>query len=267
MATLETILSNIDPNDEEKEEKTLEALSQASEASERYEDMVKIMERLVESKLARKSGLTPDQRNLLSVAYKNVVGAKRSSWRVLNEDNQFDADDLVQKYKKRVEKELQETCNQILKVLKDLSEQNSERLKNEENAETKLKLQECQVFYLKMIGDYYRYLTEAFPLDEYKTKCNDFYNDAMKIAEEALEATHPTRLGLALNYSVCHYEILNQPKDACDLAKKAFDDAIEKLDSLSDVSYRDSTLIMQLLRDNLTIWNQTDDDAQQAEDE
>merc|ERR1719513_230977 len=78
----------------------------------------------------------------------------------------------------------------------------------------------------------------------------------MEIAEDALEATHPTRLGLALNFSVCYYEILNEPKQACDLAKKAFDEAIEKLDSLSDVSYRDSTLIMQLLRDNLTIWNQ-----------
>jgi len=267
MATLETILSNIDPKDEEKEEKTLEALSQASEASERYEDMVKIMERLVESKLTKKAGLTPDQRNLLSVAYKNVVGAKRSSWRVLNEDNQFDADDLVQKYKKRVETELEDTCKQILKVLGELSDQNGERLKDEGDAETKLKLQECQVFYLKMIGDYYRYLTEAFPVDEYKDNCNKYYSEAMEIAEEALEATHPTRLGLALNFSVCHYEILNQPKDACDLAKKAFDDAIEKLDSLSDVSYRDSTLIMQLLRDNLTIWNQADDDAQQAEDE
>jgi len=267
MATLDTILSNIDPKDEEKEEKTLEALSQAAEASERYEDMVKIMERLVDSKLTKKAGLTPDQRNLLSVAYKNVVGAKRSSWRVLNEDNSFDADDLVQKYKKRVETELEGTCKQILKVLGELSTQNANRMEDEENAETKLKLQECQVFYLKMIGDYYRYLTEAFPIDEYKDNCNKFYSDAMKIAEQALEATHPTRLGLALNYSVCHYEILNQPKEACDLAKKAFDDAIEKLDSLSDVSYRDSTLIMQLLRDNLTIWNQNDDEAQQAEDE
>merc|ERR1712060_50265 len=148
-----------------------------------------------------------------------------------------------------------------------LSTQNSVRLENvdDDNLEKKEKdeIQECQVFYLKMIGDYYRYLTEAFPTDEYKEKCSKFYEDAMQIAE-ALEATHPTRLGLALNYSVCHYEILEQPKQACDLAKKAFDEAIEKLDSLSDVSYRGSTLIMQLLRDNLTIWTQGDD--QQAED-
>jgi len=35
---------------------------------------------------------------------------------------------------------------------------------------------------------------------------------------------------------------------------KAFDDAIADLDKLTDDSYKDSTLIMQLLRDNLTLW-------------
>jgi len=254
--TLTDIISGLE------DEKTLEALSQAAEASERYEDMVQIMEALVNGKLNEKKRLTPDQRNLLSVAYKNVVGAKRSSWRMLSEEGQFDemSADLVQKYKKRVEKELEDTCNEILEILKNLSKQNSVRLETveEDNLEKKEKdeIQECQVFYLKMIGDYYRYLTEAFPIDDYKNNCNSYYEDAMKIAEECLEATHPTRLGLALNYSVCYYEILNKPKDACALAKKAFDTAIEKLDSLNDVSYRDSTLIMQLLRDNLTIWNQ-----------
>merc|ERR1719239_2051189 len=118
-----------------------------------------------------------------------------------------------------------------------------------------------------MIGDYYRYLTEAFKTTgDYKDQCNQFYENAMKIATETLEATHPTRLGLALNYSVCHYEILDQPKEACSLAKKAFDEAIEKLDNLNDVSYRDSTLIMQLLRDNLTIWSQAEE-ANQGENE
>jgi len=257
-----SILTGIEGSDEEK---TLESLSQAAEAAERYEDMVKIMETLVVSKLDKKEGLSPDQRNLLSVAYKNVVGAKRSSWRVLNEDNQFESENLVQRYKKKVEAELEGTCLQILDVLKKLSDQNGERMKSEEDEKKKKEQEECQVFYLKMIGDYYRYLTEAFPTAEYKENCSQYYEDAMKIAE-GLEATHPTRLGLALNYSVCHYEILEQPKQACELAKKAFDEAIEKLDSLSDVSYRDSTLIMQLLRDNLTIWTQSED-QQQAEDE
>merc|ERR1739838_145424 len=122
------------------------------------------MEALVNGKLAEKKRLTPDQRNLLSVAYKNVVGAKRSSWRMLSEEGQFDemSADLVQKYKKRVETELEDTCKEILEILKDLATQNSSRLEaaETENVEKKEKdeIQECQVFYLKMIGDYYRYL-------------------------------------------------------------------------------------------------------------
>jgi len=74
------------------------------------------------------------------------------------------------------------------------------------------------------------------------------------VAQSELPPTHPIRLGLALNFSVFYYEILNSPDRACHLAKRAFDDAIAELDSLSEESYRDSTLIMQLLRDNLTLW-------------
>lgn len=76
--------------------------------------------------------------------------------------------------------------------------------------------------------------------------------------------THPIRLGLALNFSVFYYEILNSPDRACHLAKQAFDDAIAELDSLSEESYRDSTLIMQLLRDNLTLWTSSDSGEPEA---
>jgi len=83
----------------------------------------------------------------------------------------------------------------------------------------------------------------------------------MNVAKECLAETHPTRLGLALNFSVCYYEILKEPQKACELAKKSFDDAIEKLDTLNDASYKDSTLIMQLLRDNLTLWTNENQDG------
>ena len=114
---------------------------------------------------------------------------------------------------------------------------------------------ETEVFYLKMSGDYYRYLAE-FRIDneEYKNSAKEYYEKALNVAEAGLQETHPTRLGLALNFSVCYYEILKDKEKACDLAKKSFDSAIEKLDTLNNDSYKDSTLIMQLLRDNLTLW-------------
>ena len=87
---------------------------------------------------------------------------------------------------------------------------------------------------------------------------NPSLQNATDVAQTELTPTHPIRLGLALNFSVFYYEILNSPDRACHLAKQAFDDAIAELDSLSEESYRDSTLIMQLLRDNLTLWTSSD---------
>jgi len=106
-------------------------------------------------------------------------------------------------------------------------------------------------------ADYYRYLAEFTTADDRKTaseKSLAAYKAASDVATAELPPTHPIRLGLALNFSVFYYEILNAPDRACQLAKSAFDEAIAELDSLSEESYRDSTLIMQLLRDNLTLW-------------
>ena len=95
-------------------------------------------------------------------------------------------------------------------------------------------------------------------------KAEEYYRKAMDIAEANLEATNPTRVGLALNYSVCLYEISGKPREACNLAKKAFDEAVENLDNLDEEKYKDTTLIMQLLRDNLTIWNSSENDSEQG---
>ena len=92
----------------------------------------------------------------------------------------------------------------------------------------------------------------------------DAYQKASEIATTELPPTHPIRLGLALNFSVFYYEIQNSPDKACHLAKQAFDDAIAELDTLSEESYKDSTLIMQLLRDNLTLWTS---DMSEADDQ
>ena len=78
-----------------------------------------------------------------------------------------------------------------------------------------------------------------------------------------MKPTHPIHQGLVPNCSVFYYEILNNPELACTLAKMAFDEAIAELDTLNEDSYKDSTLIMQLLRDNLTLW--TSDSAEECD--
>jgi 14-3-3 protein epsilon len=195
--------------------------------------------------------LTIEERNLLSVAYKNVIGARRASWRIVssieqkeesrkNEDNVS----LIKEYRGKIEAELSNICDGILKLL------DSHLVPSSTAGESK-------VFYLKMKGDYHRYIAEFKTGAERKESAESTmvaYKAAQDIALAELAPTHPIRLGLALNFSVFYYEILNSPDKACNLAKQAFDEAISELDTLGEESYKDSTLIMQLLRDNLTLW-------------
>lgn len=236
-----------------------------AEQAERYDDMAKNMKELVE----KNHKLSNDERNLLSVAYKNVVGARRSSWRVMSsieqksEGNETEKRklEMTKQYKKKIEGELKDTCDEVLKLLDKYLIGKSDCGESE---------WESDVFYLKMKGDYYRYLSEVSDGEKRKEnteKSEQAYEEATTTAEK-LTPTHPIRLGLALNFSVFHYEIKNSPEVACSLAKKAFDQAIAELDSLSEDSYKDSTLIMQLLRDNLTLWTsdaQGEPDEQQQE--
>jgi len=248
MSQVEALLKDLDI-------KKLVELVRVAETAERYEDMCTFVKQLVEKKSANKEDLDVDERNLLSVAYKNVVGSKRASWRTLSGGFDDADEELLNKYKALVEDELEAICKEVLALLTDHLCKNVEG-----NGD------ETEVFYLKMCGDYYRYLSEfRTESEQYKTKAEEFYKKAMDVAEANLNETHPTRLGLALNFSVCYYEILKKPEKACDLAKKSFDAAIEKLDTLNDASYKDSTLIMQLLRDNLTLWTSSQDDGDEQE--
>ncbi|KAI4503966.1 hypothetical protein M0802_001369 [Mischocyttarus mexicanus] len=265
-----------------------------AEQAERYDDMAAAMKSVTETGVE----LSNEERNLLSVAYKNVVGARRSSWRVISSIEQKTEgserkQQMAKEYREKVEKELREICYDVLGLL------DKYLIPKASNAESK-------VFYLKMKGDYYRYLAEvatgetrnavvddsqkayqeAFDISKSKMQpthpirlglalnfsvfyyeilnspdkasvvddSQKAYQEAFDIAKAKMQPTHPIRLGLALNFSVFYYEIINSPARACHLAKQAFDDAIAELDTLNEDSYKDSTLIMQLLRDNLTLW-------------
>eukprot|EP00818_Percolomonas_sp_WS_P010392 CAMPEP_0117445026 /NCGR_PEP_ID=MMETSP0759-20121206/5566_1 /TAXON_ID=63605 /ORGANISM="Percolomonas cosmopolitus, Strain WS" /LENGTH=250 /DNA_ID=CAMNT_0005237155 /DNA_START=330 /DNA_END=1082 /DNA_ORIENTATION=+ len=227
-------------------------LAKLSEQSERHEEMVNYMKEVAQMGVE----LTVEERNLLSVAYKNVIGTRRAAWRVVNSIEQQQKDEkrhnLVAEYKKKIEQELSEICNDIINILDKylIPACNSD---------------ESSVFHLKLKADYYRYLAEFSSGDSKKEAASNAekaYSEAMKHAED-IPITNPIRLGLVLNYTVFNYEILNAHIEACNMAKETFQKAVEELDTLSEETYKDSTLILQLLKDNLSLW--TSEEEQEDE--
>ncbi|XP_065861974.1 14-3-3-like protein D isoform X2 [Euphorbia lathyris] len=244
--------------DSSKNRETFVYLAKLAEQAERYDEMVESMKKVANLDVE----LTVEERNLLSVGYKNVVGSRRASWRILSSIEQKEESKgndtnakRIKEYRHKVEAELSTICSDIMTVI-------------DEHLIPSCNAGESTVFYYKMKGDYYRYLAEFKTGNDKKEAADQSlkaYQTASTTAETDLPPTHPIRLGLALNFSVFYYEIMNSPERACHLAKQAFDEAISELDTLSEDSYKDSTLIMQLLRDNLTLW--TSDIPEDGEDQ
>lgn len=113
---------------------------------------------------------------------------------------------------------------------------------------------------LQRQGDYYRYIVQFAPKkerDHYADRSLSAYTFAYKHAIDKLEPTHPTRLGLALNFAVYFHDVPNSPERACHLAKHAFDEAVQCLDkgkSPCERDFWDSLMILHLLRDDLILW-------------
>ncbi|KAG0734221.1 hypothetical protein G6F57_010283 [Rhizopus arrhizus] len=232
-------------------------MAKIAEQAERYDEMVTFVKEAIQIN----GSLSTEERNLLSTSFKNVVGAHRNSLRIIysvlarekEKENEAQVN-IVERYKDKIEQELYAICDDLLNLL------NERLVPVAKEAEEK-------VFCYKMLGDYHRYIAE-YATGEKRLQSADSaheaYQQAMTIAEKDLDTVNPVRLGLALNYSVFYYEILNSPDRACQLAKEAFDDAITELDNMTDHSYKDSVLIMQLLRDNVSLWSaETQQDIQE----
>jgi len=128
-------------------------MAKLAEQAERYEEMVEFMEKVVTA--ANGGELTVEERNLLSVAYKNVIGARRASWRIVSsieqkEESRGNEDhvSIIRSYRSKIESELSSICDGILKLL------DTKLIPNATSAA------DSKVFYLKMKGDYHRYLAE-----------------------------------------------------------------------------------------------------------
>ena len=141
-------------------------MAKLAEQAERYEEMVEYMEKLVKESTPA-SELSVEERNLLSVAYKNVIGSLRAAWRIVSSIEQKEEGrkneehvTLVKEYRSKVESELSEVCAGILRLL-------------DSNLVPSANSGESKVFYLKMKGDYHRYMAEFKVGDERKAAAEE----------------------------------------------------------------------------------------------
>jgi len=213
------------------------------EQAERYEEMLEHI------KIAANYNpeLNIEERNLFSVASKNIVNSTRTALRVLHalvDKDVFKEStyaDLVKDYIKKVKREYESKCCEILYYL-------------EKQLMPYSKTPDCKIFYKRMKGDLHRYIAEETQDLAHKKASMEAYKAADEIVMKHYKATSPYRLGMALSKAVFYYEILNQPEEAIQLAKSAFDAAITEIENITDAEYKESTILMQLLRDNLTSW-------------
>jgi 14-3-3 protein epsilon len=220
-------------------------MAKLAEQAERYDEMVICMRKVAKLN----SELSTEARNLLSVAYKNVIGARRASWRIISSIESREEEKgtrenvaMIVMLRKQFEDELAAICKDLLNLL-------------DEFLIPAAQAGEPKVFYLKMKGDYHRYHAETIPSDSERNAALAAYQEAMKVANENLAPTNPIRLGLVLNFSVFHYEIMKNYEIGFNLARQAYDEAVPELESLPEEEYRESSLIVQLLRDNLNLWS------------
>ena len=221
-------------------------LSKLYEKAEKYSDMFKFINKFVEIE----PKLTKEERNILGSGYKNIISDKRTSWRFLNNlekreerKNTFQIS-YIKGIKENIEKELNQICDEINKIIDKYLLPNSPDLEN-------------KIFYLKLKADFYRYKCEFLngkDFDEVCSKAEKAYKEASDLSNKNLPISNSTRLGLALNYAVFYYEIKKLKEEAINIAKNAFDESMKILDDLEISKAKDTLLIIQLLKENLISW-------------
>jgi len=224
-------------------------MARVAEQAERFDDMVAYLVEVVKSK---NEDFTTEERNLLSVGFKNQIGSKRTAIRTISAIEQNPKyskfNDALTVYKKKIEQELYQQCISIVDTVKSSCMQVAST-------------DETKAFFYKMIGDYYRYVAECAQGDQLEVVKNGALENYQHASETSgsLNACNPIRLGLALNFSVFHYEVMNNHKQACTLGEQALSDALEKIDDVDEETFRDAKSIIELLKENLSLWKEEEE--------
>jgi 14-3-3 protein epsilon len=200
-----------------------------------------------------------EERNLLSVGFKNLIGGKRTAIRTISAIEQNPKyskfGTALGDYKRKIEGELHKDCQNIIDMIKN-------------DAMKALNESEGKAFFLKMVGDYYRYMAESAQTDKLahaRDGALQHYKEA-DTAGKDLPACNPIKLGLALNFSVFYYEVMQDSKQACQLAETALQEAMAKIDDVDEETFRDAKSIIELLKENLTLWKEEEGGDNAIED-
>eukprot|EP00429_Kryptoperidinium_foliaceum_P068851 CAMPEP_0176074410 /NCGR_PEP_ID=MMETSP0120_2-20121206/37186_1 /TAXON_ID=160619 /ORGANISM="Kryptoperidinium foliaceum, Strain CCMP 1326" /LENGTH=236 /DNA_ID=CAMNT_0017408105 /DNA_START=96 /DNA_END=806 /DNA_ORIENTATION=+ len=225
-------------------------MAQIAEQAERWDDMREYMSRVANVG----QPLEVFERNMLSLAFKESVNARRSALRELR--NYVGAAPRVEQYQAKLQAELGEVCSSLIGLLPGLID-----MADPSDVEAK-------VFYMKMRGDYCRYLAE-YQVGEGNgiAEAKQAYEQAMELATNGLGGNHPGRLGLALNFSVFQNEVLGDKKAAIQLAKETLEHLSKEAPDPSDPDGAANADIKQILEANLSLWRDgAGDDGTQVED-
>lgn len=221
-------------------------MARVADQSERYEDMVEFLEQIIDEST---EDVSMDVKNLLSVGFKNLISAQRSAYKTVQaiEQNkkysEYSGD--CAEYKEKISQELGKNCGRVIEIIKSKSL-------------SKASDDEAKVFYLKMIGDYFRYTAETATgskLEEVTESAKSYYEQATEAAK-TLKPYNSNKLGLALNFSVFHYELKNDSSMACKIAEEALNGARDEIDSMDNDEARDALSIIELLKENLDLWKE-----------
>lgn len=212
------------------------------------QDMVDLMKKVIDLG----ADLSSEERNLLSMSYKNIITTRRNGIRTLNVIISSESESetriaQLQEFRATLTQELDQYCYELIDLV------NTKLIPASTNESAKL-------FYEKLKGDYYRYVCEAKEGEEKQelaSKAKECYEKAFEIIKnDDIKQYSPIYLGLVLNYSVFLYEIEGDTQKAIRLAEETNEQCQSSVDDNSANSYEEAVQIMKLLEDNITIWKE-----------
>lgn len=201
--------------------------------------------------------LNLEERNLLTRPYKALINERRDSLRVISasiEKENSDTSIIIEKLRSlqtKISTELSNICTEFLELIDSKLIQNATDL-------------DSKVFFLQIKADMYRYLCESGDIKNKADnieKATESYNQAINLCLENFTKNHPTSLRIHLNYSVFLFEILNKKEEALSLLEVIFSDCMKETQEqkkLTEGQQSESRMLLQLIRDNLTIWQKED---------